>query len=178
MPRALSAQARITGSTASRAAGASASRSSIERTRQKWSSPASSSGVMKRRQRRDDGALRLEQPGGVLDGDADGRLHGQAAAGLQQQADAQALQRALLPPSPATSRSPAAAAPCCRARQAAQHLHQQRGVGHGARHGAGGAAHGQVDRHPAQAGLEADHAAPRGGRRIEPPMSVPTCNGP
>ena len=44
-----------------------------------------------------------------------------------------------------------------------QHLHHQRGVGHGARHRPGGAAHvGRVDRDAAQAGLEREDAAPAG----------------
>ena len=46
-----------------------------------------------------------------------------------------------------------------------QHLHQQRGVGHRARHRPGGAAHvGRVDRDAAEAGLEGEDAAPAGGQ--------------
>jgi hypothetical protein len=97
-----------------------------ERMRQKWSMPSSISRV-RRAAWADDGAGLLEQRGPRLHGGAHFGLHRQAAAGVQQQANAQAAQ-AFRPGSKPRQAMSWAAGSCCRARRAGQHLHHQRGV--------------------------------------------------
>ena len=88
-------------------------------------------------------------------------LHRQSTTGIHQQADAQAAQAIAAPVKlvPGDGLVGQAHAVACIGQ--AQHLHHQGSVGHGAGHGASGAAGvGRVDRDSAQAGLEAEDTAP------------------
>ena len=114
--------------------------------------------------RRDDGAGALEQARGVLHRGAHLGLHRAGRSRLPAAGRCAGRAAARRP-----RRTSCQAMSCARQAHAVarvgprQHLHQQRGVGDGARHRPGGAAHvGRVDRDAAQAGLEREDAAPAG----------------
>ena len=92
-------------------------------------------------------------------------LQGQAAAGIQQQAYAQAAHLGGVHVEAAPGNVLVRQAHAVARIGQGQRLHHQRGIGHAARHGAGAAAGiGRVDGHAAQAGLEAEDAAPACGQ--------------
>jgi hypothetical protein len=89
----------------------------------------------------------------------------QAAAGIQQQAYAQAAHLGRVHVEAAPGNVLVRQAHAVARIGQGQRLHHQRGIGHAARHGAGAAAGiGRVDGHAAQAGLEAEDAAPACGQ--------------